>query len=681
MFGNARRDRSLRMSSRTRARTCRELRVDRARDLVARRQLVDEPLAASRPGAGRPRRAPPRSRGSRPALRRPGSAVGWNCTNSMSARAAPASCASIMPGADRAARVRRARPQRGRAAGREHGRARLQPAPTSVRAPAQRPSSHPQPERAAALAHLDPLVRPDDRRQRRGDVAAGRAAAGVHDPPPCVAAFERQLQLPVGRSGRSGSRAPRARAPGRATRAQRTVAAERRDRAAARTQRVLEVQLDGVVAAPAPRPGRPAPSSSPTAPAASARRGRPRPPARRRPARCRGRPPRRRSPSTSTRAARSCAVSWCLHGAVPYPARARPPPCRSPLPASSLLARARHRATIPSARSGSWRSSRSWSAADGWAAGARRRRTSTGRCWRRCTRAAYVDSIARASARAGGGMLDADTVASPGSWEAALHSAGGAARAVGRAAGAARREVAFCGLRPPGPPRRGGPGDGLLPVQQRGRRRAARARRPRTPSACWCSTGTSTTATARTTSSTTPTGSCTSSIHQSPLYPGTGPLTDNGSGRGRGLHRQPAGAAGDRPRGVAGAGAARGRARSRARTRPDLVLVSAGFDAHRDDPLANCLLTEETYAAMAAAMRDARARAGRAAAASARGRLRPRRAGARRSRRRSRPHARGDGPPGRSVHVRGAGATARRALRAVVAGPGRRLSGQRPGQE
>ena len=33
--------------------------------------------------------------------------------------------------------------------------------------------------------------------------------------------------------------------------------------------------------------------------------------------------------------------------------------------------------------------------------------------------------------------------------------------------------------------------------------------------------------------------------------------------------------------------------------------MSAGFDAHRDDPLANCKLTEETYAAMAAG--DARA--------------------------------------------------------------------------
>jgi acetoin utilization deacetylase AcuC-like enzyme len=32
---------------------------------------------------------------------------------------------------------------------------------------------------------------------------------------------------------------------------------------------------------------------------------------------------------------------------------------------------------------------------------------------------------------------------------------------------------------------------------------------------------------------------------------------------------------------------------------PQLILVSAGFDAHRDDPLATCMLTEESFAAMA----------------------------------------------------------------------------------
>ena len=36
---------------------------------------------------------------------------------------------------------------------------------------------------------------------------------------------------------------------------------------------------------------------------------------------------------------------------------------------------------------------------------------------------------------------------------------------------------------------------------------------------------------------------------------------------------------------------------------PGLLLVSAGFDAHRDDPLAGCGVTDDGYAAMAASMR------------------------------------------------------------------------------
>jgi len=36
---------------------------------------------------------------------------------------------------------------------------------------------------------------------------------------------------------------------------------------------------------------------------------------------------------------------------------------------------------------------------------------------------------------------------------------------------------------------------------------------------------------------------------------------------------------------------------------PDLVLVSAGFDAHRADPLAGCELETESFAAMARRVR------------------------------------------------------------------------------
>jgi acetoin utilization deacetylase AcuC-like enzyme len=37
---------------------------------------------------------------------------------------------------------------------------------------------------------------------------------------------------------------------------------------------------------------------------------------------------------------------------------------------------------------------------------------------------------------------------------------------------------------------------------------------------------------------------------------------------------------------------------------PDLVLISAGFDAHRDDPLGGCRLEAESFAQMACHVRD-----------------------------------------------------------------------------
>jgi acetoin utilization deacetylase AcuC-like enzyme len=60
---------------------------------------------------------------------------------------------------------------------------------------------------------------------------------------------------------------------------------------------------------------------------------------------------------------------------------------------------------------------------------------------------AHVDSIEALSAK-GGGMIDVDTIASEGSWEAALHAAGGAVHATERLF--ADGGFAFCGTRPPG---------------------------------------------------------------------------------------------------------------------------------------------------------------------------------------------------------------------------------------
>jgi len=93
------------------------------------------------------------------------------------------------------------------------------------------------------------------------------------------------------------------------------------------------------------------------------------------------------------------------------------------------------------------------------------------------------------------------------------------------------------------------------------------------------------------------------SIHQSPLYPGTGAASDVGSGPGEGytVNMPVPGGSGDavflshvehvvRP--LAGA------------YRPDLVLLCAGYDAHGDDPLASCVVTDAGYAAMAASVRS-----------------------------------------------------------------------------
>jgi acetoin utilization deacetylase AcuC-like enzyme len=87
------------------------------------------------------------------------------------------------------------------------------------------------------------------------------------------------------------------------------------------------------------------------------------------------------------------------------------------------------------------------------------------------------------------------------------------------------------------------------------------------------------------------------SLHQWPLYPGTGAASERGSGAGEGFTLNlplPPGS------GDADWLGAFDRALIPAADsfRPDLVLVSAGFDAHRDDPLAGTRLSEAGFAAL-----------------------------------------------------------------------------------
>ena len=157
-------------------------RVDRARDDVARRELVDEALAGvveqERTVAAQ---APRESSSDEPA-----SAVGWNWTNSRSATAAPARYASAMPSPRRRAgwscAPRAPRSRRSRAASRARGdRAAVgQNAGARPPRPQRRARARPRRRDARVLEHaLGENARrsrcpsPRRRRGRRG-VASGR---------------------------------------------------------------------------------------------------------------------------------------------------------------------------------------------------------------------------------------------------------------------------------------------------------------------------------------------------------------------------------------------------------------------------------------------------------------------------------------------------------------------------
>jgi acetoin utilization deacetylase AcuC-like enzyme len=94
------------------------------------------------------------------------------------------------------------------------------------------------------------------------------------------------------------------------------------------------------------------------------------------------------------------------------------------------------------------------------------------------------------------------------------------------------------------------------------------------------------------------------SLHESPLYPGTGPAADVGSGEGTGFTVNlpvPAGS-GDETFCSLVEHVVLPLLRE---FRPGLVLISAGFDAHADDPLAGCEVTDAGYGRMASALHGA----------------------------------------------------------------------------
>ncbi|MGA3360592.1 MAG: histone deacetylase [Solirubrobacteraceae bacterium] len=92
------------------------------------------------------------------------------------------------------------------------------------------------------------------------------------------------------------------------------------------------------------------------------------------------------------------------------------------------------------------------------------------------------------------------------------------------------------------------------------------------------------------------------SIHEAPLYPGSGPASDRGSGAGEGFTLNlpvPAFSGDD-----VFCELVHERVIPLARDyRPQLIMISAGYDAHAEDPLADCLVSEAGFATMTTAMR------------------------------------------------------------------------------
>ena len=93
------------------------------------------------------------------------------------------------------------------------------------------------------------------------------------------------------------------------------------------------------------------------------------------------------------------------------------------------------------------------------------------------------------------------------------------------------------------------------------------------------------------------------STHQSPLYPGTGSGAETGEGKGEGATLNVPLPPGTGDEGIRDA-FTRQLVPACERFKPDIILVSAGFDAHRDDPLASLNVTDDGFEWMTRTVKD-----------------------------------------------------------------------------
>ncbi|MGE0472681.1 MAG: histone deacetylase [Nitrospirales bacterium] len=206
--------------------------------------------------------------------------------------------------------------------------------------------------------------------------------------------------------------------------------------------------------------------------------------------------------------------------------------------------------------------------------------------------ASYLDSLERQSPSRGYAYLDPDTSMSPGTLDAAYLASGAALTAVDAVM---RGEVnhVFCAVRPPGHHAEADHAKGFCFFnsvaiaaryiqQQYGLQRVmivdwdvhhgngTQHSFYDDPSVLFFST------------------------HQFPYYPGTGRATETGEGKGRGTTINvplPGGQGDDEYREIF----QKVLVPAVETFRPEFVLISAGFDAHKDDPLASMNLTDEGY--------------------------------------------------------------------------------------
>jgi len=210
--------------------------------------------------------------------------------------------------------------------------------------------------------------------------------------------------------------------------------------------------------------------------------------------------------------------------------------------------------------------------------------------------AEYIDEVHRFCA-GGGGAFDHDTYAVPASWEAALHAAGAGTAAVdGLIRGAAA--TAFVAVRPPG----------------------HHAERHRAMGFCLFNNVAVTAAYLRSKGQRVAivdwdvhhgNGTQNSfwsdsyvlyvSMHEFPFYPGTGWVNEHGRGAAAGTTVNI-----PLPRGTSSSDhlAAFGRVALPVLRQfaPDWILISAGYDAHKDDPLGGLNLETQDYGLMAASL-------------------------------------------------------------------------------